>query len=860
MVKLMGMYNKLSALFIASLVAFITLFASTILFVPHAALAAASTSVVPEGLILYYPFDEGTGTAITDGSGNNYSGTLTVGASTPAWVGGRLGQAISFDGVDDFVQANQAGQLDSLTAVTVSAWVYPMASWGRAVPYIANQVTGNTEGFGIGGSWDGTASSRVYVGVQAYDFSGVAEPTVGQWTHIAFTYDTATSKMIFYKNAVAKEKTVTGITIPASVQPFRVGKSMGTDGNSYKFNGFIDDVRVYNRALTAAELSAVYSGVPIPVQNPSDTTAPTTPDGLTSSNIANTAATISWNPATDAVGVTGYKIYRNNVQVSVVSSGTSYTDNGLTIASTYLYQVAAFDAAGNTSSLSNSLTITTTGAVANSFGTTQINLPATVQGRQAYAAQNMMWKDPSGVVHIINSFGGADVNGNEKAYLHYINTGTGASALVEGGMCSMGRANIYDPVHNKLYWYGEYCSYQYGGSFNEFDPVTMTNTVIRSGGSEWWSGQSLTLGQDNKIYFTAIHSNAPSRLYSYDPAVGASSWKDLGVIYDASNGNSPSVFVDTTHAYVAWGDSTSNNYMHLMVRPLADGGTWSEFNFGDGITVANRTNMWISVENGTKRPFLYRNTNAGIKYYWLQNGSAVFTNTVPFEGYNGAGDLNRRNMISMMGYGNYNVFVSAFGYDMNWDGVIPNLANPVSTVSYGPHSTWNYPTSGFQTSSLRYNGPWYNLPVSALAPTQGDNRFLAIGDVTTLYDYGRQSITPVPILPPISAYTALRVPAALTPSGTDEVYISGYPNRIMRWIPTQSLSGVQANTNPINFVTSEHMNYRYALEYDANGTIWVGGDACGATSGCIDYGGVAWYNPSSKTSGEIFLKALIMSG
>jgi peptidoglycan hydrolase-like protein with peptidoglycan-binding domain len=753
------------------------------------------------------------------------------------------------------VQANQAGQFDNLNAITVSAWVYPKAVWGKAFTYIRNQITGSGGGFGIGGSWDGTASSRIYIGSQAYDFSGVAEPAVDRWTHIAFTYDVATNKIIFYKNSTAAtEKTGPGTPIPASTQPFVVGKSGGTDGSSYKFNGFIDDVRVYNRALTAAEISAIYSGVPIPVQNPSDTTAPSVPTGLAVTSTTNTSATMSWSPSTDAVGVTGYKVYRNNVQVSVVTSGTSYTDSGLTAGSTYLYQVMAFDAAGNTSALSNSLPVTTTGSSATSFGTTQIDLPSVIRGRQAYANQHMMWKDPSGVVHMVNSFGGADVRGDEKAYLHYINTSTGASALVEGGMCSMGRNNVYDPVHNKLYWYGEYCSYQYGGSFNEFDPVTMTNTVIRNGGSTWWAGQSMTLGEDNKIYFSAIHAYEPAHLYSYDPAVGASSWTDLGAIYDKSNGNGPSVYVDTTHAYVAWGDSTSNNYMHLMIRPLASGGTWSEFSFPDGIIVANRNNMWIGLDNATKKPFLYRNTPAGVKYYWLQNGTAtaVAAGTVPHEGYGGAGDLNKRHLISMMAYNDYNGFVNAFGYDMNWDLSIPNLASPVSTVAYGPHSTWNYPSSGFRTSSLTYTGPWYDMKVSTIAPVQGDNRFIAVGDVSSLYDYGRQSITPFPLLSPISAYTAMRVPAALTPSGTDEIYLAGYPNRVMRWIPTQAMSSRQANTNPVDFVTSEHMNYRYNLAYDSTGTIWTGGNACGATPGCIDYGGVAWYNPATKASGEIF--------
>ncbi|NDB60014.1 hypothetical protein EB001_16425, partial [bacterium] len=800
------------------------------------------------GLILKYDFDEGSGSTIGDSSGNGYNASLSTGASSPVWVGGRVGQAVLLDGIDDFVQFSQLSAFSNLNSVTVSAWVYPKTVWSSQEPFIYNNTYGQS-GFGLGGMWDGTATSRVLINGTTYDFQGISAPPVDQWTHIAFTYDSTTNKVYFFKNSIpSTAKIGPGVSIVSPTIPFAIGKS-----RSEYFKGFIDDVRIYNRALTPTEIASIYSGVATSNPGSSDTTAPSVPTNIASSNIANTSVTISWTPSTDNVGISGYKIYRNNVQMAVVTSGNSYTDSGLTAGSTYLYQVSAVDTSGNISNLSNPITITTTGQSATSFGTTQIPLPHVIQGRQGYSAQNIMWKDNAGTVHIINSFGGADVQGNEKAYLHYINTSTGASALVEGGMCSMGRNSIYDPIHNKFYWYGEYCSYQTGGSFNEFDPVTMTNIVIRNGGTTWYGGQSMALGEDGKIYFTAIHSGAPSHLYSYDPVVSVSSWKDLGIIYDISNANSPSLYVDKTHAYVEWGENTSNNYSRLVVRPLADGGTWYEVKYDDGLLVpANK--VYISIDSATKKPYVYRDTGTGVKYYWLENGNAILiTGTKPNSGYQNEIDLNYKHHISMMGYGNYNQFVSVFGYDMNWDNVLPNIANPVSTVHYGPHSTWNYPISGYKTSSLRYSGPWYDLSVMSIEPYQGVNKFFALGDVTTFYDYVKQVITtPIAGLPSTSIYTTLKVPASLTPSGTDEIYYAGYPNQVYRWIPTQTVSSRQAGTNPIRVITSEHMNYRYYLDYDSEGKIWIGGDMCGATAGCIDYGGVAWYDPKTVLSGEMF--------
>jgi len=95
-----------------------------------------------------------------------------------------------------------------------------------------------------------------------------------------------------------------------------------------------------------------------------DYTAPSTPTGLSVTGTSSSSVSLSWSPATDNVAVTGYSIYRGSTLVGS-STGTTYTDSGLTPGTAYSYSVAAFDAAGNTSAHSAAVSATTASATAS---------------------------------------------------------------------------------------------------------------------------------------------------------------------------------------------------------------------------------------------------------------------------------------------------------------------------------------------------------------------------------------------------------------------------------------------------------------------------------------------------------------
>ena len=98
-----------------------------------------------------------------------------------------------------------------------------------------------------------------------------------------------------------------------------------------------------------------------------DTTPPSVPANLAVTGTTASSASLSWSASTDNVGVAGYRVYRNGVQVGT-TAGTSFTDTGLSASTQYTYTVAAYDAAGNVSAQSSGVTATTSSSGGGSGG------------------------------------------------------------------------------------------------------------------------------------------------------------------------------------------------------------------------------------------------------------------------------------------------------------------------------------------------------------------------------------------------------------------------------------------------------------------------------------------------------------
>jgi hypothetical protein len=183
-------------------------------------------------------------------SGHGHPGTVTG----PTWsASGRNGGALAFDGVNDFVSVADHNELDLTTGMTLEAWVNPTAlgtSWRTVVfkeqaTHMAYALYANTS--------TGRPTGQVYIGGQK-DARGPAALATGAWAHLAASYDGTTLRL--YVNGTQVTTLATSGSIAASTGALKLGGN-GVWGEW--FAGLMDDVRLYNRALTAAEIQSEMS-------------------------------------------------------------------------------------------------------------------------------------------------------------------------------------------------------------------------------------------------------------------------------------------------------------------------------------------------------------------------------------------------------------------------------------------------------------------------------------------------------------------------------------------------------------------------------------------------------------------------
>lgn len=204
---------------------------------------------ITRGAVSHWRMNENTGTILGDEVGGN-PGTI-IGAT---WQTGVSGSALDFNGTTDWVQIPERPNLDITQSITLCAWI---KTKGNETAKIAQK--GDWDGFGLGQSkWTGwTCSMQMADNVNHQLIWDQGIPIFNEWYFLAFTYDGTTMK--FYVNGQLKSSApVTGL-LRNNNRPF----SIGSDGGNQKFvNGLIDEVSLYNNALTQQEITTIYNTLP----------------------------------------------------------------------------------------------------------------------------------------------------------------------------------------------------------------------------------------------------------------------------------------------------------------------------------------------------------------------------------------------------------------------------------------------------------------------------------------------------------------------------------------------------------------------------------------------------------------------
>jgi len=300
-----------------------------------------------DGLRGYWKADEGSGTTAADSSGNGITGTLRNGVS---WaVPGQVGDALSFDGVNGTLDlGSNLNILQNVPAATLVCWVKPAAaiptgSYQDLISISVNassrtdtsravlSIQGNGSGGNafVGGRSTDTESQKILV--------DTTNLTPGTWVHLAATIDFQNNKLQIFVNGALKSSSTVAFAQALSANTVSTDAALGSQdsGDGNFLNGLLDEVRVYCRVLSTAEIGSLASVVPA------------TPTGLAAIG-GDQQVSLTW---TASSGATSYNVKRSATSggtytVVGMSNTTSFVDTGLTNGTTYFYKVSADNLSG----------------------------------------------------------------------------------------------------------------------------------------------------------------------------------------------------------------------------------------------------------------------------------------------------------------------------------------------------------------------------------------------------------------------------------------------------------------------------------------------------------------------------------
>ncbi len=334
--------------------------------------------VVPGNLVANY---QSSGNA-NDATGyNNHAAVQGAQLSTDRF--GKSNQAYSFNGTNQSLVAANSPQLNSANT-TISFWVKPASFPATSEVFILSNG-GWQERWKISMPSHGKPVFTTHSGGNCCsDLDSGTPLTIGSWTHVVMTHDGA-KDIIYFNGVQVNEKNTVG-ALDATTKPLGIG--FDPIDNNYFFNGSLDEVQVYNVALNAAQIAALYAAQNQAPGN-SDTEAPCAPLNLAAA-VSFTNVQLSWLPAMDNVAVVAYNVYQDGAIIGTTATLQAAV-SGLTPLTDYVFGVSAVDAAGNESLIT---TLKVTSGQDQTPDTEAPTVPGNIAGTAASNSVLVTW-DPS---------------------------------------------------------------------------------------------------------------------------------------------------------------------------------------------------------------------------------------------------------------------------------------------------------------------------------------------------------------------------------------------------------------------------------------------------------------------------------
>jgi len=280
---------------------------------------ATTQASTGSGPVAWYKLDETSGITAADSSGNTNAGNLVNG---PVWTTGKINGALSFNGTNQYMTTPSSASLNTIASqMSVALWIYkkaatPLNAYGTMIG--RRFGTGNGDLWSLGYSNNATNDYTFGIKGGTTDFAtpiGISSAgDLNTWVHLVGVYNGTT--IILYKNGVQVLSAPASGAMLSETSPLVIGAGdNGTNGISEFVNANLDDTSIYNRALSAAEVLALYNAAP---------------------------SSFDFSLATPAnVSVVQGSSVSNPITATLVSSGTSqsvsFTTSGIPTGATYSY-------------------------------------------------------------------------------------------------------------------------------------------------------------------------------------------------------------------------------------------------------------------------------------------------------------------------------------------------------------------------------------------------------------------------------------------------------------------------------------------------------------------------------------------